>query len=169
MRLYQSHKGGIDPFTVTASVVTICGSNNSAYNTYSNDDWIVTCGSGNGTLGSNSNNAESKMKLGDNYVVATPLNSAVTSDTALYAALISKNKLPQGVNKIEISGTAASNMTLGITTSSDGSNWTKLEDLGTETSFTIDQQGAVYFAIVICAKNKSNATYKNFVAKFSHE
>ena len=140
-----------------------------SYGTYSNDDWKITCGSSNGSFGSNSNNAESKMKLGDDYVVALPLDGTVTSDTKFFAAGISKKKL-DNITKVILSGTPKSGMTVGLVYSTDGTNWIKLKALETAsssgTTWTFTRIASAYYAVVIKAANKSNATYASFKAEF---
>lgn len=155
------------PIEIVAEASSICSS--TSYDAYSNDDWIMTCGSSNGSFGSNSNNADTKMKLGDNYVVATPLDANITSSSTHYAALISKGKLDAGITSITLSGTIGTGMTVGVTVSTDGTTWTKLADFGSATSFTFSAQQSVYYAVIIKAANKSNARYTSFSATFSNE
>ena len=160
--LNQANKAAV---SVIAAMSSICTS--TTYASYEDDDWLVTCGSSNGAFGCNSSNADSKMKLGDNYVVATPLNSGITSGSTYYAALISKKKLSAGITSITLSGTLGSGMTVGVTVSSDGTTWTKLADFGSDTDFSFSSQPSQYYAIVIHAANKSNARYTGFSAEFS--
>jgi|GEM_PF-6125679 len=155
------------PIEIVAEASSICSS--TSYDAYSNDDWIMTCGSSNGTFGSNSSNADAKMILGDNYVVATPLDANITSSSTHYAALISKGKLDAGITSITLSGTIGTGMTVGVTVSTDGTTWTKLADFGSATSFTFSAQQSVYYAVIIKAANKSNARYTSFSATFSNE
>lgn len=150
--------------TVVANPTNIA--NNSGYGSYSNTDWIMTCGSNNGAFGCNSSNSDSKMKLGDNYVVATPLDSSITSTTTRYAAIISKRPL-SGIGKIVLAGTPKSGITVGITRSVDGVTWEKVQDFtnSSTTTFTFDAKTA-YYAIVIKAANKE-ARWQSFTATFS--
>ncbi len=108
------------------------------------------------------------MKLGDNYVVATPLDANITSESIYYAALISKSKLDAGITTITLGGTIGTNMTVGVTVSTNGTTWTKLADFGTETTFSFAAQQSVYYAVIIKANNKSNAKYTSFSATFSN-
>ena len=163
----QNGTGTTVPIEIVAEASSICSG--SAYDLYSNNDRIITCGSSNGAFGCNSNNADNKMKLGDNYVVATPLDAEISNTSTHYAALISKGKLDAGITSITLAGTLGSGMTVGVTISADGSTWTKLADFGSESSFTFSAQESVYYAVVIKAANKSNARYTNFTATFSNQ
>ena len=156
-----------EPISIVASAASICS--NSSYNKYENTEWVITCGSNNGSFGSNSSNADSKMVLGDKYVVATALNNQITSSSTHYAALISKTKLDAGITKVVLGGTIANGMTVGVTISTDGTTWTKLADFGTTTTFSFSAQQSVYYAVIIKANNKSNAKYENFSATFSNQ
>lgn len=160
--LNQANKAAV---SVIADMSSICS--NTTYGSYEDDDWLVTCGSSNGAFGCNSSNADTKMKLGSNYVVATPLNGDITSASTHYAALISKKKLSAGITSITLSGTLGTGMTVGVTVSSDGTTWTKLADFGSDTDFSFSSQPSQYYAIVIHAAKKSNARYTGFSAEFS--
>ena len=151
-----------DNITITPANIA----SNSAYATYSNADWIMTFGSNNGSFGSNSSQS-SKMKLGDNYVVATPLDASITSTTVNYAAIISKFDL-KGISKITLSGTKkTSTMQIGITYSTDGgATWTKLADLGSNTTFTFTAIPSARYAIVL-KSNGGDSRYQSFSANFS--
>lgn len=156
----------VESDNITITPVNIAGSSNTGYKAYSNAEWIMTFGSGNGAFGSNSNNA-SNMKLGDNYVVATPLNASITSTTANYAAIISKFDL-KGISKITLSGTKkTSTMQIGITYSTDGgATWTKLADFGSNTTFTFTAIPSARYAIVL-KSNGGDSRYQSFSANFS--
>ena len=156
----QTGSGKIVPITVSPSSIT----SNTAYGSYSNDSWIMTCGSANGTFGSHTDNAEVRMKLGDRYVVATALDSEITADSIYYAAIISKTALDAGITTITLGGTPGAEMTVGVTVSTDGTTWTKLADFGTATEFSFTAQPALYYAIVIKATGASTAKYTNFSA-----
>ena len=163
----EKSQGGGDEVvseTVVANPTNIA--NNNGYGSYSNTDWIMTCGSNNGAFGCNSSNSDSKMKLGDNYVVATPLDSSITSTTTRYAAIISKRPL-SGIGKIVLAGSPKSGITVGITRSVDGVTWEKVQDFtnSSTTTFTFDAKTA-YYAIVIKAANKE-ARWQSFTATFS--
>lgn len=160
----QTGSGKIVPITVSPSSIT----SNTAYGSYSNDSWIMTCGSANGTFGSHTDNAEVRMKLGDRYVVATALDSEITADSIYYAAIISKTALDAGITTITLGGTPGAEMTVGVTVSTDGTTWTKLADFGTATEFSFAAQPALYYAIVIKATGASTAKYTNFSATFSN-
>ena len=162
----QNGAGDVTPISITVTPASI--TSNTSYGSYENDNWIMTCGSANGTFGCNSKNADTKMKLGDNYVVATPLDSSIDADATHYAAMISKNKLDAGIMRIVLGGTIGSGMTVGVTVSTDGTNWTELVPLGTTTDLTFSAQDSVYYAVVIKANNKSNATYTSFSATFTN-
>lgn len=141
--------------------------NKSAYDLYENDDWIMTCGSNNGTLGANSTQAgNGKMRLGTYFSIAAPLDNTITATSDFYSAVISKKAL-SGVGKITISGTIATNMQIGVVYSTDNTTWEKLADFGTVTTFTFETKTSAYYAVVIKATSKSNAQYKGFVATFS--
>lgn len=150
--------------TITVSPKDI--TSNTGYGSYSNDTWIMTCGSGNGAFGSNKSNSNAKMKLGNNYVVATPLDGSITSNSIRYAAIISKRAL-NGIGKIVLAGSPQSGITVGITRSTDGTTWEKVQDFTATTTktFTFDAKTA-YYAIVIKAANKE-ARWQDFSATFS--
>ena len=108
------------------------------------------------------------MKLGENYVVATPFDSTINGDSTHYAALISKTKLSAGITRIVLGGTLGTGMTVGVTVSTNGTTWTELAALGTTTDITFDAQQSAYYAVVIKAANKSNARYTSFTATFTN-
>ena len=162
----QNGAGEVTPISISVTPATV--TTNTGYGSYENANWIMTCGSANGTFGCNSKNADTKMKLGDNYVVATPLDSSIDADATHYAAMISKNKLDAGITRIVLGGTIGSGMTVGVTVSTDGTNWTELAPFGTTTDLTFSAQDSVYYAVVIKANNKSNATYTSFSATFTN-
>lgn len=160
----QAAAGATNAETITVSPADI--TTETGYGSYSNDTWVMTCGSGNGAFGCNSTNADSKMKLGDNYIVALPLDNNITSTSTRYAAVISKRQL-SGIGKIVLGGTPKSGITVGITRSTDGANWEKVADFTstTTTTFTFDAQTA-YYAIVIKSANK-DSRWQGFTATFS--
>ena len=162
----QNGAGEVTPISISVTPAMV--TSNTGYGSYENDNWIMTCGSANGSFGSNSKNADTKMKLGDNYVVATPLDSSIDADATHYAAMISKNKLDAGIMRIVLGGTIGSGMMVGVTVSTDGTNWTELAPLGTTTDLTFSAQDSVYYAVVIKANNNSNATYTSFSATFTN-
>jgi len=162
----QNGVGEVTPISISVTPATV--TTNTSYGSYENANWIMTCGSANGSFGCNSKNADTKMKLGDNYVVATPLDSSIDADATHYAAMISKNKLDAGITRIVLGGTLGTGMTVGVTVSTNGTTWTELAALGTTTDITFDAQDSVYYAVVIKANNKSNATYTSFSATFTN-
>ena len=160
----QAAAGSTTAETITVSPADIATSQ--TYGSYSNDTWVMTCGSNNGAFGCNSSGANSKMILGDNYIVALPLDNTITSTSTRYAALISKRQL-SGIGKIVLGGTPKSGITVGITRSTDGENWEKVADFTstTTTTFTFDAQTA-YYAIVIKTANQESR-WQDFTATFS--
>lgn len=156
--------GGEGAETITADPANIA--DNSTYGSYSNTDWIMTCGSNNGAFGCNSSGSATKMKLGDNYTVALPLDNSITSSSTKYAAIISKRAL-SGIGKVVLAGTPKSGITVGITRSTDGTTWEKVADFTatSTTTFTFDAKTA-YYAVVIKATN-ADARWQSFTATFS--
>ena len=156
--------GKIVPITVSPSSITT----NNQYGPHESASWIMTYGTAyNDSFGSNSNHA-ADMKLGDHYVVATPLDSGIDANALYYAAMISKSALDAGITTITLGGTLLTGMTVGVTVSTNGTTWTKLADFGTATEFSFAAQPAAYYAIVIKATDASNAKCTNFSATFSN-
>lgn len=160
----QTRSGLIVPITVSPSSITP----DTLYGPHESASWILTYGTAyNDSFGSNSDHA-ADMKLGDHYVVATPLDSGIDANALYYAAMISKSALDAGITTITLNGTLLTGMTVGVTVSTNGTTWTKLADFGTATEFSFAAQPAAYYAIVIKATDASNAKCTSFSATFTN-
>ncbi len=152
----QKGKGVPDPTVATVNDIVTSAS----YQAYDeNENWIVTCGGNNHTLGSNANN-DSNCTLKGNSALAAAMGLTV-SDRA--AAVISKKLLPAGYNtaKLEYSKTNT-DMSVGIAFSTDNVTWTKIMDfvelkesatVGSQT-YSFPQQEAGYYAFVATGNKK---------------
>ena len=143
----------------SATVVT-----NSTYQSYNNDDWSITCGGNNVSMGSNKNNSTTKCKIASSYGT-----SASTSNIA--TAVISKNAL-SNVSRITFVHTAGSGNSGSIyfAYSTDNSTWNAI-DLTTGTqgastpaanttmTVTFDEISSAYYAVIL---DKGNNTAANF-------
>ena len=137
---------------------------NSGYQAYSNDDWSITCGGNNISMGSNKNNSTSKCKIATNYGT-----DASTSNIA--TAAVSKNKI-DGISQITFTHTAGSgnsgkiyfaystdNSTWNAITLTSGTQGASIPAANSTMTVAFATIASAYYAVIL---DKGDATQANF-------
>ncbi len=144
----------------------------STYKLYENANWIVTFGGNNASVGSNSSN-KAKCVLGDAYAyVGEPMS--FTATTANSCAVISKNPI-ENVKEINYECASTGNGSYKTTdiylVSSDSPDsgfslvGTK-QTWGQALTFTVNELGSKYYALVFNSTSTTNFRIDSVVAEF---
>lgn len=147
----------------TTSAITITSNDivsNSGYTTYSNDDWIITFGGNNKSVGTNSGN-RSKCVLGSDYAKYAVSPIGTTDVASAFASL----KSLSNISKVKCTFNGGSNQTntnVYLLYSSDGNTFSQVSlkkgtqgaSISSETVFEFDKCSG-YFAVVFVATNTS--------------
>ena len=145
--------------------------NGTTYSTHSNDDWVVTYGGNNASVGSNAKNV-ANCKLNDYAYVGEPLS--FDGSTANTCAVISKN-LITNVKEINFSCSSAGNGSYKTTNiylvSSDSSDSGYVQVGESQTwaeslTFEVNETGSKYYALVFHNESSTNFRIDTVMAVF---